>query len=209
MSVLDFAGRTRHRHAAAPSGVRDTYRARADAPIASMRGRLLIVKDGSTLPRICVLCGGRKKLRERRFALRRQSSFFVAGPAPLVLFLALLFSVSNAMARTATLTLSTCTPCELRARDRAHAVPFVVIGALVGLFATATAGFNGHPWVAAFIALATAVALVVAFRIVRRIPAWRLVAVGDDGGVALAGFHPAAIDAILLTQDPAARGAQT
>lgn len=178
------------------------YRVPPGEPTARLEGASVLVPLGLPLPRLCVLCGGRKKLNDRAMSFQDASGGIVVGPIWLVAAAVLLRAVHSELERDVVLPppleYSCCTPCELRARDARQLGGGLLVGAGVGALGAATAGFNGAPFLGVGILLATIAAVCFTHRkfIRGRIFSARL----EGKEVALTGVHGDAVQALLVAR---------
>jgi hypothetical protein len=183
----------------------DAYRALPGEAVARLDGSSVIVRLGTPLPRLCVLCGGRKKLNDRELRLDEPSGHMMGGPFWLIAIVAVLREVHRELEKDvpppAPLQYSCCTPCELRARDARQLQPAVIIGALVGLLGATTAGLNGAPVLGVSLVLITLVASWLGYR--KLVRGRQFSARLRKDGVALRGIHGNAIQALLTVRLPA------
>jgi len=180
----------------------DAYRVPSGEPIARLEGASVVVPLGLPLPRLCVLCGGQKKLNDRAMSLQEASGGFVVGPIWLVAAAVLLRAVHNELERKVVppgpLEYSCCTPCELRARDARQLGSGLWVGAGVGALGAATAGFNGAPFLGVGILLATSAGVWFAYRRFIRGRSFSVRLQGKE--VVLTGVHGDAVQSLLVSR---------
>lgn len=179
----------------------DAYRVPPGEPIARLDGASVLVRRGVPLPRLCVLCGGRKKLNDRAMSFE-ETGGGMAGPVWLVVAVVLVRALHRELSRDvvppAPLEYSCCTPCELRARDASQLGRGLLIAAGVGVLGAATAGFNDAPVLGVGILLVTIVGVWLAHR--KLMKGRRLSARVRGTEVALKGIHGDMVQALLLVR---------
>jgi len=177
----------------------DPYRAPPGESMARLDGDFVVIRDGVALPRLCVLCGGRKKLNDRQVRFDEPSGGMTVGPVWLLAAVALLRVVHRELEKSTPARLplqyTCCSPCERRARDAEQLHAPLGIAGLVGALGAATAGFNGAPVLGVGILFITVVAVWVAYRKLVRGRNFSVRRRLD--GVALGGIHGDAVQALL------------
>jgi hypothetical protein len=184
--------------------MRDAYRVQPGEAVGRLDGSSVVVRVGAPLPRVCVLCGGRKKLNDRELRFDQSSGGMVAGPIWLVAAVVVLREVHRELEKDvpppAPLHYSACTPCELRARDARQLQPAIMIGGGVGVLGAMTAGLNGAPILGVLLLLVSAAGAWLAYQTL--ISGRRFSASLRDDGVALRGIHGDAVQALLAVRLP-------
>jgi len=171
--------------------------------VGRLDGAYVVVAHSRPLPRVCVLCGARKKLRLRAVSFDPSANGgLMVGPVWVL--------VAGALLEAAQRTLNgpppppfeywSCEPCERHGMNVRHVTSGLKIGVGVALLATATAGFNGAPIVAAVIFALSAAVLGFAWRKYGR--GHRFAIDLRQDGVGLRDLHPAAADEILKARLP-------
>ena len=180
----------------------DAYRTAPGEALALLDGKDLVVRPGAALPRVCLLCGKRKKLNDRELRFENRGGGLVVGPVWLVLAVTIIGALHREVTKDVPvpppLAYTCCTPCERRATDARQLTPAIWLGFGILVLGAATAGFNGAPILGVAILVIAAVGAWLAHRTFLRGRSFsaRL----RENGVALRGIHGDAAQAMLVTR---------